>query len=837
VNVTVTPVNDAPVAANDTVTTAEDTAVVINVLGNDTDVDGDTLSVTAINGTAITATTPVAITGGTVSLGANGQLTFTPAANFNGTPSFTYTVSDGKGGTSNGTVNVTVTPVNDAPVAAADTVRTDEDTPVVINVLGNDTDVDGDALSITRINGTAITTTTPVAITGGTVSLGANGQLTFTPTANFNGTPSFTYTVSDGKGGTSTGNVNVTVTPVNDAPVNVTPQTLTAGSGVATLLSGISIRDVDAGTSQLTTTVQVGSGVLTVGGVAAGAVVAGSGSGTVTLTGTLDQINASLSNLSLNGGALGQTTLTITTNDGQATDVDVVTVTIARVQSGVAQDGYLAGATVFIDTNGNGKLDPGEDSARTDADGNFKLASNASGNLVVLGGINTDSGLPNHVSMSAPQGASVINPITTLVAQQVNQGKTVEQANADVAKGLGLKAGVDFTKFDLLAPTSDPEVALAGQKAAVQISALMLVAAEVAVGAQAQAAVQAAVVTSLANAIGSGNTLDLTSANSVSSVLTSALVSQGVSVSVIAQATSEVVATATAASNATSLGALTEVSATLIRSTVDVSRLTVSASDVPGLVADASNLFASGVRTLDIIQDTVTLTTPQLQTLIGAGLRFDDSDNVTIVDGTQHTTSANKANEALQVDEDDGGSYDALAFEIAGADVAPSTAQLQDGALASLAESGMLRVYLADNIVVDATSTDKILTTLQQIAEMGVDQVLLDGQAGKPVYVGFGDDVATLGQVQEVLNNLQLTEDGAQSIFSGAEKVALVLKADAADALSKVDGALEQLKVVGITEVDVLLSGDGVAPQFESSALEVKLIGQQDELYDYLSSR
>ena len=82
---------------------------------------------------------------GTVTF-AGGSVTYTPNGNFNGSDSFTYTVSDGNGGTDTATVNVTVNPVNDAPVAADDSATTDEDTPVTVNVVANDTDVEDDTL-------------------------------------------------------------------------------------------------------------------------------------------------------------------------------------------------------------------------------------------------------------------------------------------------------------------------------------------------------------------------------------------------------------------------------------------------------------------------------------------------------------------------------------------------------------------------------------------------------------------------------------------------------------------------------------------------------------------
>lgn len=195
-----TPVNDAPIAAADSLTTPEDTLLVINLselLQNDSDVEGSALSIVGV----------ASGTGGTATLHGNGTISFMPAANFTGDATFTYVVSDGST-QSTGTVTVAVTPVNDAPVANDDSGTTTANTPITFTaaqLLGNDTDSEGDPLAI-------------VSVTGGAV-LHPDGSVTFTPAPDFTGTTSFPYKVSDGSATPTVGRVVVTVLPANDAPV------------------------------------------------------------------------------------------------------------------------------------------------------------------------------------------------------------------------------------------------------------------------------------------------------------------------------------------------------------------------------------------------------------------------------------------------------------------------------------------------------------------------------------------------------------------------------------------------------------------------------------------
>ncbi len=203
VAVTVTAVNDPPLAVDDTLATSEDTAGSVNVVANDSDIDGGTLVVSAV-GSAVN---------GTVSF-SGGSVTYTPNADFNGSDAFGYTVSDGNGGTDTGVVTVSVAAVNDAPVADNDAYSVAEDAVLNIaapGVLDGDSDVDSASL-------TAVLATGPAS---GVLNLNPNGSFSYTPNANFNGSDAFTYRASDGALSSVPATVSITVTAVNDAPVAV----------------------------------------------------------------------------------------------------------------------------------------------------------------------------------------------------------------------------------------------------------------------------------------------------------------------------------------------------------------------------------------------------------------------------------------------------------------------------------------------------------------------------------------------------------------------------------------------------------------------------------------
>ncbi|KAG1647844.1 hypothetical protein GQR58_030292 [Nymphon striatum] len=200
VEVTVNPVNDAPVANDDVDVTPEDEPITVDLLANDTDVDGDELTVTEVS---------VPAEQGTIVNNDDGTATFTPAPDFNGEVTISYTISDPDGLTDSAEHTVYVNEVSDGPVAEDDTAETPEDTPITIDVLDNDTDPDGDE--------TLFISEASVPEEQGTVEI-VDNQLVFTPAEDFNGPVTISYTAEDPDGNEAPAEVSVNVTPVNDAP-------------------------------------------------------------------------------------------------------------------------------------------------------------------------------------------------------------------------------------------------------------------------------------------------------------------------------------------------------------------------------------------------------------------------------------------------------------------------------------------------------------------------------------------------------------------------------------------------------------------------------------------
>ncbi|WP_317169958.1 Ig-like domain-containing protein [Pedobacter sp. SG918] len=370
VPVTVSPVNDAPVATAPAITTNKNTPVNGTITASD--IDGDPLT--------FTVTTPPAH--GTVVVNSDGTYSYTPANNYSGTDVFTVTVSDGKGGTTTVTINVTVNPTNVAPVATAPAVTTPEDTPVNGKVTA--TDADGDPLTFA--------VTTPPA--HGTVVVNVDGTYTYTPVANYNGPDTFTVTVSDGKGGTTTVTVPVTVSPVNDAPVASSPAITTPQNTAAN--GTITASDVDG--DVLTFTVSTPS--------AHGTVVVNA-DGTYTYTPTPGYVGNDTFTVTISDGKGGTTTVTIPVT---VTLVPAPAMSLTKVATNsVSKAGDVINYNIVVTNTGNVTL---TNITVTDA------------------GADAGSILPAGIASLLPGASVTVTAKHTVTLTEVNAGSFTNQASA-----------------------------------------------------------------------------------------------------------------------------------------------------------------------------------------------------------------------------------------------------------------------------------------------------------------------------------------------------------------------------------------------------------------------
>lgn len=225
VTITVTAVNDQPVAVADYSQTTRDTSfTTVNVLLNDSDVDGDNLTISDFNTTSIQ--------GGTVTSYGDGTFQFSPSSGYSGSDSFNYTVSDPYGGISFGTVTITINPFNTAPTAGDDFAQTEQNTQLTLGtLLSNDNDVDGDNFFISSFDSTSSN--------GANITQSINdvNRLYFSPANNFQGMDSFTYTISDSSGSLDTATVTISVLAPNQAPIAKDDRVITS--------IGASIDDID----------------------------------------------------------------------------------------------------------------------------------------------------------------------------------------------------------------------------------------------------------------------------------------------------------------------------------------------------------------------------------------------------------------------------------------------------------------------------------------------------------------------------------------------------------------------------------------------------------------
>ena len=357
VSITVSSVNDAPEADDDAYATAEGQTLSVNapgVLDGDTDADGDPLS-------AVVGTDPAH---GTLALEADGSFTYTPSGSFSGQDSFTYQASDGQAESNVATVTITVSDVNHAPVAQAQSVTATEDVANTITLAG--TDADGDTLSFAIGTGPthgSLGSIGTVGCSSGTCS----ANVTYTPDANYHGSDSFTFTVNDGQAISTAATVSITVSSVNDAPEADDDAYATAeGQTLSVNAPGVLDGDTDADGDPLSAVV-----------------------GTDPAHGTLALEADGSFTYTPSGSFSGQDSFTYQASDGQAeSNVATVTITVSDVNHApVAQ---AQSVTATEDVANTITL------AGTDADGDALTFA------IVTG--------PAHGALGAPSGRSSALP-------------------------------------------------------------------------------------------------------------------------------------------------------------------------------------------------------------------------------------------------------------------------------------------------------------------------------------------------------------------------------------------------------------------------------------------
>jgi VCBS repeat-containing protein len=370
-NLVITPVNDVPVATNDSFITREDTVLTGNVIintdpnGADSDPENTPLTIATVNGSAANVGTPISLTKGSLRLNADGSFTYTPNANANGSDSFTYTLSDGTTTSNTATVSFTINPVNDAPVVANPLLDriSPEDVAVNFTIPANTfSDVDGDTLSLSA------TLADNTALPSWLNFNAATGTFSGTPPLNFNGTLSIKVTASDGSLPVSD-IFDLVITPVNDAPTISTIANQTAFQNTATAPITFTIGDVETAASALTVTATSSNPTLIPNG---NIVLGGSGANrTLTITPATNQF--------------GTATITVNVSDGTITTPTTFTINVGRNLNGGN------GVDTLNGTAGNDRLDGGNgaDTLNGGAGNDSLLGGN--GDDVLDGGTGTDT--------------------------------------------------------------------------------------------------------------------------------------------------------------------------------------------------------------------------------------------------------------------------------------------------------------------------------------------------------------------------------------------------------------------------------------------------------------
>lgn len=292
---------------------------------------------------------------------------------------------------------------------------------------------------------------------------------------------------------------------------------------------------------------------------------------------------------------------------------DLVNALSAQGIKGAVVDGYVKNATVFIDTNGDGLQGEGDWSTNTDANGNYVLPTNISGGKIsAFGGIDIMTGKEFKGVLTAPAGATVVNPITTLIEAMTASGMPVAEAKASLQSALGLPANVNPLSYDPLAvlgnanaTAAEREAALGVQKTALQIANIITqVGAALDAGSQGTGLLTAAtaVVDALVSAVSSGTTINLSDTSTLTSIVQNAATSAGVT-SVTALATD--LATITAASNTAAANAanITQLAQTAVVAQ-DNAVAAITSGISGGNLSEATNSFTGTALDTQISQAT-----------------------------------------------------------------------------------------------------------------------------------------------------------------------------------------------------------------------------------------
>jgi VCBS repeat-containing protein len=417
VTITVTAVNDAPVAVADAYSTNEDTPLNVpppGVLGNDTDVDSPTITAILVSGPSNASS---------FTLNANGSFSYVPNANFNGSDSFTYKANDGSLDSNTVTVSITVNAVNDAPVAVADSYSTNEDTTLNVpapGVLGNDSDVDSPTITAVLVSGPS---------NAAAFALNPDGSFSYTPNANFSGTDSFTYKANDGAADSNTVTVTITVVAINDAPVvNAPPAASTNEDTTLTFNGNISVSDVDAGSGNVTVTIAATNGNVTLASTS-GLTVSGNGTGNITATGTLADLNNALNGMTFSPDANynGSASLTVTANDNGNTGL-----------GGPLSDTKTVNITVNSVNDAPVNSVPGTQTVAEDATLTFSAAG---GNAITVSDVDA-GGNAIQVTLTATNGTLAVGSTTGLTV--IGNGTSTVQIVGSIS---AINAGLDGTTF------------------------------------------------------------------------------------------------------------------------------------------------------------------------------------------------------------------------------------------------------------------------------------------------------------------------------------------------------------------------------------------------------